>query len=47
MKIKKQKKIKDTTDKIIKAFKGKNDPFGSYTGNPVDKKEPVQDADDI
>lgn len=24
------------------------DPFGSYTGKPVDKKDkPVQDADDL
>ena len=24
------------------------DPFGSYTGNPIDKNEkPIQDADDL
>ena len=25
----------------------KNDPLGSYTGNPVDGGSPVQDADDL
>ncbi len=23
------------------------DPFGSYTGNPIDNEVPVQDADDL
>ncbi len=25
----------------------KNDPFGSYTGKPIDGGVPVQDADDL
>ena len=30
-----------------KPFKSPTDPDGSYTGNPVDDDEPVQDADDL
>ena len=28
-------------------FKAKNDPLGSYTGNPTDDDKPIQDADDL
>lgn len=42
-----KEKIKNIIEKIKRAFKNKNDPNGSYTGNPVDEKEPSQDADDL
>lgn len=28
-------------------FISNNDPLGSYTGNPIDGGQPVQDADDL
>ena len=34
--------------KLVKNnFKSKNDPNGSYTGNPFNGERPVQDADDL
>jgi hypothetical protein len=36
------KKNENSTERIV------TDPFGSYTGRPVDRNEkPVQDADDL
>lgn len=31
----------------INTFPVYTDPFGSYTGLPLDMEEPVQDADDL
>ena len=40
-KLSKNEKLKDI-------LKQRNDPFGSYTGVPVDESEkPLQDADDL
>ena len=33
--------------KVKHEFIKKNDPLGSYTGNPIDGEEPIQDADDL
>lgn len=36
------KKTKENNEKIV------TDPFGSYTGKPLDPEErPIQDADDL
>jgi len=48
----KQPKNKNKTKKmllaLIKPVPAKNDPFGSYTGVPVNQDEtPVQDSDDL
>ena len=45
-------KKKNKVDETIKSFhsnknKIPSDNFGSYTGSPIDKEEPVQDADDL
>ncbi len=41
-----------SNNKFLKSKKhlkilSKNDPFGSYTGNSLDGKAPIQDADDL
>lgn len=47
------KKNKNITEKIVDEFKTDTDTDilsdvnGSYTGIPIDYKEPVQDADDL
>lgn len=42
-------KKKSCSDEIVKLYKAKSkeDPFGSYTGVPIDGGEPVQDVDDL
>lgn len=42
-------KRKSRSDEIVKLYKAKSkeDPFGSYTGVPIDGGEPVQDVDDL
>ena len=48
-----KKQNKNITEQIIETFKSTTDKKipsdvqGSYTGNPVDDKIPVQDADDL
>lgn len=39
--------LKKTFEKIKNAFKSKNDPSGSYTGNAEGDEKPTQDADDL
>ena len=40
--------VKKKNAKEMKNPPSKNDPFGSYTGVPLDRQEkPVQDADDL
>ena len=41
------KKRKNNKNVKNKAFISKNDPFGSYTGNPLDGQSPIQDVDDL
>ena len=42
----KKRKIKQNNLKFNQ-FISKNDPLGSYTGNSIDGKTPIQDADDL
>lgn len=42
-----KEKIKELVEKIKRAFKSKNDPEGSYTGNSRGDDGPSQDADDL
>ncbi len=46
---KKNKKVEAAVKPMMNTLYAKdNDPFGSYTGKPADKKErPVQDQDDL
>lgn len=39
--------MKSLFEKIKKMFTSKNDPNGTYTGNPTDGGQPTQDADDL
>ncbi len=44
----KNEAIKHAVERILAMRPSKTDPYGSYTGRPVDPKEkPVQDADDL
>lgn len=48
----KKNEIVNKTQEVVKAYLSKDiagtDPYGSYTGKPLEKYEkPVQDADDL
>lgn len=48
----KKNDVKNKAYEVVKAYLSKDlaetDPYGSYTGKPLDKYEkPVQDADDL
>ena len=44
----KNEAIKHAVERILARRPSNTDPYGSYTGRPVDPKEkPVQDADDL
>lgn len=46
--INKQQAISQKIDDMVSLTSYNFDPFGSYTGNPIDEFEvPVQDADDL
>lgn len=46
--INKQQSISQKIDDMVSLTSYNFDPFGSYTGNPIDEFEvPVQDADDL
>lgn len=47
MEIRKKAKNENLTDKMINEFISASDPMGGYTGTPLDKENPVQDADDL
>jgi len=52
MKIRKHEKVHEEMDnksigKALEDLAAQIDPNGSYTGNPVDGGEPIQDADDL
>lgn len=47
-KSKKEQRITEKTKELFSMKNKETDPFGSYTGVPVDNGEvPVQDADDL
>ena len=41
------KNMKQKNKKQKSKFISNTDPLGSYTGNPIDGGQPVQDADDL